>query len=388
MTQGLLADRLGRLAESSTLALNARVKQMVASGQAIFNLTAGELDSDTPVYIQKAVAGTLALNKYTPVAGTPALREAIALHANSFYAPHVFAPAEVVVTGGAKPALSGAFLALLNPGDEVIVPTPAWVSYRHLIELAGGIVVPVPLTKHWDLDVEAIAASLTPRTKAIIVNSPQNPTGSVFSGPAMKALSKLLAGLPVVVIADDIYAKLVFTPSYRPISTYNFNPDRLVIINGFSKSQALTGWRIGYLLAPVAIAEAVTKLLSHSNGNAPVPGQQAALAALAAGDVPEMLGTLKERRDLVANTLKDIPEITFELPGGAFYFLLDLQAVTRDTLLWCEKLLADYHVALVPGEAFDAPGYARLSFAASNDTLEGGIAGIKKCVQNKEKQRA
>ncbi|MDF2461206.1 MAG: aminotransferase [Candidatus Saccharibacteria bacterium] len=379
----VLAKRLESLEESATLALNARVKQMVAAGETIYNLTAGELDGDTPAYIQQAVAKTLHLNKYTPVPGMPALREAIARHASDFY-DVPFSPAQAVVTAGAKPALGAAFLALLNPGDEVIVPTPAWVSYNHLIELAGGRVVEVPLTDRWDLDVRAIAKAITPRTRAIIVNSPHNPTGAVFTSASQRELAKLLTGRPITVIADDIYNKLVFTRSFQPITKLGFKPDQLVIINGWSKSQALTGWRIGYVLAHPDVAAAITALLSHFTGNAAVPSQQAALTALAAGDVPGKLETLRHRRDLVAQGLKRIPKLNFVTPGGAFYFMIDLRTVTSDSAAWCEQLLTKYHVALVPGEAFSAPGFARLSFAADDATLQSAISAIAQAVTKKD----
>jgi aspartate aminotransferase len=379
----VLATRLNTLEESATLALNARVKQMLANGETVHNLTAGELDGDTPAYIQQAVSKTLHLNKYTPVPGLPGLRDAIAKHASDFYGT-AFAPAQVVVTAGAKPALGAAFLALLNPGDEVIVPTPAWVSYRHLIELAGGRVVEVPLTELWDLDVRAIAKALTPRTKLVIVNSPHNPTGAVFSATAQRELAKLLTDRPVTVIADDIYNKLVFTRSFHPLTKLGFTPDQLVIINGWSKSQALTGWRIGYVLAHPEAAGAITSLLSHFTGNAAMPSQQAALAALAAGDVPGSLETLRHRRDLVAQGLKKIPRLKFVTPGGAFYFMLDLRAITSDSAAWCEKLLTRHHVALVPGEAFSAPGFARMSFATDDATLQAAIANIATAVNSKD----
>lgn len=377
MKPNVIAKRISSLEESATLALNARVKQLAAAGQTVYNLTAGELDAPTPKYIQTAVAGTLQLNKYTPVAGLPELRAAVAEHAASFYDASWIEPANAVITAGAKPALAATFLALLDPGDEVIMPTPAWVSYRHLIELAGGVVVEVPLTSTWDLDVPAISRAISPRTKLMLVNSPHNPTGAVFSPTALTGLAQLLQSTNVIVIADDIYTKLVFAPDFQPITAYTFHPERLVIINGFSKSQALTGWRIGYVIAPVAVAEAITKLLSHLTGNAAVPSQHAALAALAQGDRPVLQDELRTRREIVAAGLRTIPQLGFNLPGGAFYFFLDITAVTTDSASWCEQLLLEKQVALVPGEAFAAPGFARLSFAANEATLTRAITLIR-----------
>ncbi|PIZ63153.1 aspartate aminotransferase, partial [Candidatus Saccharibacteria bacterium CG_4_10_14_0_2_um_filter_52_9] len=270
--------------ESATLALNARAKQLAAEGKTIYNLTAGELATDTPEYIQQAVARTLSQNKYTPVAGLPELRQEIARETKSFYGLDWIESTNVVVTGGAKPALYATLLALINPGDEVIVPTPSWVSYNHLIELVGGIVIEVPLTESFDLDHDAIAAQMSSRTRAVIVNSPHNPTGAVFSKTALSQLAVVLRGSNITVIADDIYAKLVYDRGFTPTPTCRF--EKLVIINGFSKSQALTGWRIGYAIADKTIADAIASLLSHMTGNASVPSQQAALAALKRDDKP------------------------------------------------------------------------------------------------------
>ncbi len=359
--------------ESATLALNARAKQLAAEGKTIYNLTAGELAADTPEHIQQAVAKKLHLNKYTQLAGLHELREQIAEEAQNFYGLDWITAENVVVTGGAKPALYASLLALINPGDEVLVPVPAWVSYRHLIELVGGVVVEVPLTKEFDLDVAGIAAKISLRTKAIIVNSPHNPTGAIFSKAALNQLAQTVNGLDLTVISDDIYAKLVYEDSFVPVPSLGF--ERIVIINGFSKSQALTGWRIGYVIAETAVIKAISNLLSHMTGNAAVPSQHAALAALARHDQPppEILETLQRQRQLVDQALSAIPQITYQLPGGAFYVFMDLRALTPDSAAWCERLLMETGVALVPGEAFSAPGFARISFVTDEATLVAAL---------------
>jgi aspartate aminotransferase len=376
-----LASRLDGLEESATLALNARAKQLQASGKTIYNLTAGELATDTPNYIQEAVAQTLGQNKYTPVAGLPELREAIAKHARQFYGLDWIQPKNVVVTGGAKPAIYASFLSLLNPGDEVIVPVPSWmVSYRPLIELAGGKVVEVPLTDDFDLDIQAIEAAITLKTKAIAVNSPSNPTGSVFSAKKVKQLADLLCDTDITVIADDIYSKLVFTDNFMPVPTVGFS--KIIIINGFSKSQAITGWRIGYLIADQIITDAANTLLSHITGNASLPAQYAGLEAMARDDQPpaSTMSDLKRRRDLVSKGL-DEAGITYQMPGGAFYFLLDVRKLNSNSAEWCEKLLTETGVALVPGEPFGAPGFVRLTFVADDETLKAALEQIKKFVK-------
>jgi aspartate aminotransferase len=378
----VLALRTAAVSESATLALNAQAKRLESEGRTIYNLTAGELNTDTPDYIQKAVAKKLRLNKYTPVAGLPELRLQISKQARMFYRLDWINPDNVVVTAGAKPALYAAFLALINPGDEVIVPTPAWVSYQHMIELVGGKVIKVPLKANFDLDTRAIQARITKRTKAIVINSPHNPTGAVFSKTALKSLALVLKGSSIIVIADDIYAKLVYEDSFTPTPSVGF--EKIIIINGFSKSQALTGWRIGYLIAEDRTAQAATSMLSHIMGNAAVPSQEAALAALARHDKPPIktLQDLNNQRRLVSQALSNISGLKFHIPGGAFYFFLDLRSITSNSTKWCEQLLAGSGVALVPGEAFSAPGFARLSFAVDKANLSKALELLAKFVKS------
>ncbi|HXE10074.1 MAG TPA: pyridoxal phosphate-dependent aminotransferase [Verrucomicrobiae bacterium] len=378
-----LANRMDSVQESATLALNARAKQLAQEGHTIYNLTAGELATDTPEYIRTAVAEKLDRNKYTPVAGLPELREAVAAHARNFYDLDWIKPGNVIATAGAKPALFGALLALLNPGDEVIVPVPGWTtSYTPLVELAGGRVIEVPLSDDFDLDVEVIKGKLSPKTRAIIINSPNNPTGAIFSAPALRDLAAALNDTPVWVIADDIYSKLVYDDDFRPVPTCGF--ENLIIINGFSKSQALTGWRIGYAIAPEPVTQAMTKLLSHITGNAPLPSQYAALEALKRDDQPPVstLKALQTQRQTVVDGLAEAG-IKSNVPGGAFYVLLDVHELAPNSAEWCESLLVEAGVALVPGEAFSAPGFARLTFVTDEKTLQAALAAIKKFVGGK-----
>ena len=381
MDQIVLAERMGGVNESATMALNARAKQLAAEGKTIYNLTAGELAADTPEYIQAAVAKTLHLNKYTPVGGLPELRRAIADQARTFYGLSWIKPENVVVTAASKPALYASLLALVDEGDEVILPLPAWVSHGELIKLTGAKVVPVALTDTFDLDAAAILAKVSPRTKAVILNSPHNPTGAVFSKAALEQLAAGLKGGHVTIISDDMYTKLVYADDFVPVPSIGF--ERIIIINGFSKSQALTGWRIGYAIAHTAIADAMMSVLGHITGNAPMPSQQAALAVMAQGDIPpaDNISTLERQRHLVDKALKDVPGLSYQLPDGAFYFFLDLRKLTNDSLAWCEQLLVETGVALVPGEAFGAPGFARLSFVTDEKTLASGLKKIKQFVR-------
>lgn len=371
-----LAERMNRVNESATMAVDARAKQLAAEGKTIYNLTAGELASDTPDYIQEAVSKKLHHNKYTPPAGLPELRRAIAESSREFYGLDWIEPANVVVTASTKPAMYASLLALVNHGDEVILPTPAWPTHSHLIGLVGGKVIEVPLAANFDLDVDTVMAAITPRTKAVVLNSPHNPTGAVFSKASLRKLAAGLGGTNVTVIADDIYVKLVYDKQFAPVPTCGF--ERLIIVNGFSKSQALTGWRIGYLIANEATAKAATSLLSHITGNAPVPSQHAALAALEHGDRPpaETVKALERQRALVDEELKG-SGIKYHLPGGAFYYFLDLRDVTKNTVGWCERLLETTGVVLVPGEAFGAPGFARLTFTAPEPTLKKALRELR-----------
>jgi aspartate aminotransferase len=377
MGKTILADRIAALQESATMALNARAKRLAAEGKTVYNLTAGELAADTPEYIRKHVATKLHHNKYTQAAGLPELRSAIAEEACEFYGLDWIQPANVVVTAASKPALYASLLTLVNPGDEVIVPIPAWVSYMELIKLAGGKVVTVPLTDEFDLDPEAVLAKVTPRTKAVILNSPNNPTGAIFSERTLKDLAERLKGTGITVISDDMYSKLVYASDFTAVPQVGF--ERIIIVNGFSKSQALTGWRIGYAIAEDGVAKAISDMLGHITGNASVTSQHAALKIMEHHNTPpaEILHTLGRQRQLVDDTLKDAPGISYHLPGGAFYFYLDVRGLSEDSLTWCEELLDRTGVAIVPGEAFGTPGFARLSFVTDEQTLKKALELIK-----------
>jgi aspartate aminotransferase len=381
-----LADRMSAVQESATMALNARAKQLAAEGKTIYNFTAGELAADTPEYIREAVAGKLHHNKYTHAAGLRELREAIAKESREFYGLDWIKTANVVVTAASKPGLCASLLALVNHGDEVIVPMPAWVSYMELIKLAGGITVPVPLTDEFDLDPAAVLAKISPRTKAVILNSPNNPTGAIFSESALRELAEGLRGRGVTVISDDMYSKLVYGDDFTPAPAVGF--ENIVIINGFSKSQALTGWRIGYAIAEEKVARAITDLLGHITGNASITSQHAALKIMEHHNTPpaEILKTLSRQRQLVDDALKGA--VGYHLPGGAFYFYLDLRAITNDTVGWCEELLDATGVALVPGEAFGTPGFARLSFVTDEKTLKTGLKKLKDFIINRKANRS
>jgi aspartate aminotransferase len=374
-----LANRLQTIEESATLALNTKAKIMAASGKTIYNLTAGEPSMDTPGYIKSLVSEKLDRNHYTPPAGMTELREAIAKHCREFYNSDWINGENVMVTAGGKPGLYLSFLATINPGDEVILPVPGWVSYKYLIELAGGVVVEAKLDDVFDLNCTEIEKNISPKTKAVIINSPNNPTGAVYSAKSLQKLAGILGPTGITVFSDDMYAKLVFDESFKPVTTFGFK--NLIISSGFSKSQALTGWRIGYVVADKEIIKATTKLQSHLLGNTSTLSQYGAIAALKENDKPPMLGELKSNLEVMSKLLNEIPKIKFVPPGGAFYVLIDIRNLAENSIEWCERLLVEKGVAVIPGEAFSAPGFIRLSFACDKKTLESGLKRLKEFVE-------
>lgn len=369
------SDLVAGLEESATLALNARVKEMASSGKEIYNLTAGELSCDTPQYIQDYVSDKLDQNKYTPVNGLPELRKAIAKYAKEFYKQEWINEENVVVSPSVKPGIWASLVSMVNPGDEIILPSPTWVSYKHIIHLAGAKLISTGLDTNFDLDINDIRSKITEKTKIIILNSPQNPTGAVYSPDKISQLVELSNEHNITILSDEIYSRLVFDPKFKPVSSFSFN--NLVILDGFSKSQALSGWRIGYIIAPSNIAKACTKILSHTMGNASVISQYAGLAALGNNNKPVMFDELKSNLELACDKLDKIDKIKYVKPAGAFYIFLDIRQMSARSLEWCEDLLQKKGVALVPGEAFNAPGFARISFSAHSAVISQALDLLK-----------
>ncbi len=375
-----LAKRLENISESETIKLNTLAKELEGQGKIIINLTAGELDFATPQNLQKAVAKKLSENKYTNTLGLPLLRQLIAKKIAAETGWKI-SPQNIAATAGAKTGLYALFQTLINPGDEVIIPVPSWVSYEHQIKLAGGKPIFVPLTKNFDLDTAAIKKRLSKKTKAIIINSPHNPTGKVFSRPALLALDKLIKKTSLFVISDEIYNTLTYRPkktAVKSLAEVISKKSNLILINGFSKSEAITGWRIGYVIAAPEIISGMNKFLSHAGGNPAVPSQWAAITSLKQNRPNlQTLNILAKRRNLVTQMLNTIPKISFYEPDGAFYFFINIRLICTNTQKFCQQLLANRQVALVPGEAFHAPGFIRLSFAASEKNLTLGIKRFK-----------
>ncbi|MBI4135788.1 aminotransferase class I/II-fold pyridoxal phosphate-dependent enzyme [Candidatus Uhrbacteria bacterium] len=368
------------LKESVTLALNAQAKELQRKGVDVINLTAGELEEITPLFIQKVVKSKLRENRYAPPLGFEQLRSRIAGYISKEYAWDATS-SEVAVTAGAKQALFEAFQVIVRKKDEVIIPTPSWVSYEHQVRLAGGVPVFCPLDPTFDLDVEAICKRISPKTRAIILNSPHNPTGAIFSTARLTELGRVVSHLPIYWIVDDIYRTLVFDSHYISPARYISEKKYLVLVNGFSKSHALTGWRIGYMVADPDIIRAVGIYQSHTSGNAALSSQYAAQAALDnVAFTADVLRSLRKKRDFAARLLKTIPNISFVIPKGAFYFFINIGAIEKDAAVFCEAFLKEAHVALIPGNAFHGPGHVRLSFTGSNADLGEGVKRLKKFI--------
>jgi aspartate aminotransferase len=388
-----ISRRVGAIAESATLAIDAKAKALKAAGEDVIGFGAGEPDFPTPAHIVEAAAAACAeprFHRYTPTAGLPELREAIAAKTvrDSGY---VVAPGQVLVTNGGKHALFQAFAALLDPGDEALLPSPYWVSYPEAIRLAGGVPVVVETgeASGFRVRVEQLEAALTPRTKLLVFVSPSNPTGAVYQRQEVAAIGRWAVERGVWVVADEIYEHLVYGEA-RFSSMPALVPElaeRCVVVNGVAKTYAMTGWRVGWLLGPPDVVKAATNLQSHATSNVANVAQAAALAAVT-GDldaVERMRAAFDRRRRRMLELLAGIPGVTCVDPQGAFYAFPSLRGVLghelrgrrpQSSLELADLILEEARVAIVPGEAFGAPGYARLSYALGDDDLAKGVTRI------------
>lgn len=390
-----ISPRLGAIAASATMAIDARQKAMRREGLPVLSFGAGEPDFPTPESIGEA--GVAAIHeghtKYTAVNGIQELREAIG-HRLREDLGLSYGPEQITVTNGAKEALYNVFQALLAPGDEVIVPAPYWVSYEAQILLAGGTPVIVPTTEEggFKLTPESLRAALTPRTRLLMLNSPSNPTGAVYSTEELRGLGSVLAPTGVGVISDEIYQRISYegpSPSFAVAVPAML--DRTILINGASKAYSMTGWRIGFAAGPREVIAAMNRLQSHSTSNASSIAQYAAVEAFGGpqGAVESMVKAFKERRGVIVALLNGIPGIRCQEPAGAFYAFPNVRGVLGrsyggqridSSLELATYLLERTYVATVPGEAFGTPGYLRLSYACSMSTIREGIDRIAKAL--------
>lgn len=391
MTGELLADRLRGLEASPTLALAAKAKALAQAGKSVIDLTAGEPDFPTPQAVKQAAIRAIEQNrtKYTPAGGIPELRKAIANDLGRRLGLP-YADAEVIVSCGAKHALYNAFQTICEPGDEVILLAPYWVSYEPLVRLAGAI--PVILHTHeaegFQPDPGAIESAITSRTKAIVLNSPSNPTGAVIQEQRLEQIAEIIRrkslglGDRLIVMSDEIYDQIVFEPAQcRSIAQVARDLiQQIILINGVSKSYSMTGWRIGYAAGPQNIVDAMTTLQSHSTSNPTSISQYAALAALT-GDqssVTEMRSEFQRRRDRLVNGLNQLPGLSCLMPEGAFYAWCNISKLGQPAATLASRWLDELFVAVVPGEGFGSNDHVRCSFATSMETIEEGLTRLNR----------
>ncbi|MGX7329838.1 pyridoxal phosphate-dependent aminotransferase [Enterococcus bulliens] len=394
-----LSTRAQNIEPSATLKASTKAKQLKAQGKDILSLTVGEPDFATPETIQQAAIQAITSGQasyYTPTAGIPELRQAIVAYLRKYYQVD-YASSQTIVTDGAKYALYLVFQAILNVGDEVLIPTPYWVSYSEQIKLAQGTAVFVETTSAQDFQVtvEQLEAARTPKTKALLLNSPSNPTGMIYSKEQLAQIGEWAVAHNILIIADDIYGRLVYgEATFTPIvSLSEAIKEQTIVINGVSKTYAMTGWRIGFAVGNQAIITAMIDIASQATSNPTAVSQYAAVEALSGdqSEVERMRQAFEIRRNKMFEALQEVPGFDVLLPDGAFYFFPNVQKTLdqcgyTDVDDFVDDLLYEANVAVVTGKAFGAPQNIRLSYAADQQTLDEAVARIKKFVEKKQKK--
>jgi aspartate aminotransferase len=383
-----LAERLNKINPSSTLAITSKAKKLKSQGQDIVNLAAGEPDFDTPDFIKSAAIEAIkeGFTKYTPTTGIPELKKLIAVKfkkENSLDYP----PEQIVVSCGAKHSIFNALFVLINPGDEVLIPSPYWVSYPEMVNLCEGkarFINACP-ENNFKITVKELEKNITAKTKLLILNSPSNPTGCVYNSRELKEIAGICCGKKIHILSDEIYEKLIYG-GLKHISIASFNKDvydLTVTVNGLSKSYSMTGWRIGYLGASLDIANAVSKLQDHTTSNPNSIAQKAAVAALSAPDdfSRKVCLEFQKRRDYVVSRLKRIDKLGYVVPEGAFYVFCNIAKTGMDSDAFANRILQEAFVSLIPGSAFGRNDYVRISFATSLEQLAKGIDRLEQWVK-------
>lgn len=375
-----LAARSAAITPSLSLAIDSRAKAMKAAGQDVCGFGAGEPDFDTPEHIKEAAVVALeeGFTKYTPSAGLPELREAITQKfANDNGLS--YKGSQIIVSNGAKQSCANAILATCGPGDEVIIPAPYWLSYPEMVRLAGAEPVFVPTTEanHWKMTADEFQDAMTPRTKMVILNSPGNPTGAVYTQAELQAIAEVCVDEEILILSDEIYEKLIYDDAEH-VSVASLSKeayDLTITVNGFSKAYAMTGWRVGYLGAPDPIAKAIDSIQSHLTSNVCSFAQRGAIAALT-GDqqvVGDMRDEFNVRRDYMFDRLSKMPNVTAVQPKGAFYILVNVAKLGLTSTNFSDRLLSKASVAVIPGVAFGDDRTVRLSYATSLDVIKKGM---------------
>jgi aspartate aminotransferase len=375
-----ISERAAQLTPSLTLSIDAKAKAMKAEGIDVCGFGAGEPDFDTPEHIKQAAIEALqaGFTKYTPSSGIPELRQALAeklANDNGLS----YRASQIVVSNGAKHSCYNAILATCQPGDEVIIPAPYWVSYPDMVKLAGAepMIVPTFERNGWKMSAEDFENAMTPRTKMVILNSPSNPAGAVYTREELQAIVDVAAEEDIYILSDEIYEKLVYDDA-KHVSVASLSKEAYELtltVNGFSKSYAMTGWRLGYLAAPDAVAKAVDSIQSHSTSNPSSFSQRGALAALKGDQQPlsDMREEFDMRRNYMFDRISKIPNVTAVKPQGAFYVLVNISQLGLTSTNFADRLLSKANVAVVPGAAFGDDRVVRLSYATSIDIIKKGL---------------
>ncbi|MDO9207991.1 MAG: pyridoxal phosphate-dependent aminotransferase [Sulfuricurvum sp.] len=388
----MLSDRVNTLSESITIAISTLAQELKASGKDIISFSAGEPDFDTPQVIKDAAIRAIneGFTKYTAVDGIPELKAAIALKLKRDNGLEYKAN-QIIANNGAKHSLYNLFASTIQSGDEVIIPAPYWVTYPELVQYCGGTVVEIMTddASGFKITPEQLKNALTPNTKMLILTSPSNPTGAVYSRDELTALGKVLEGTKVLVASDEMYEKLIYDGEF--VSTASVSDDmfeRTITINGLSKSVAMTGWRFGYMAsANTEIIQATKKLQSQSTSNINSITQKAAIVGLngdADSDIESMRQAFKTRRDEAVKLINEIDGLSVLSPAGAFYLFVNIKEITNDSMTFCKELLEEQGIAVVPGIGFGSDGYFRFSFATDIESIRKGIKRIATFVASKK----
>jgi aspartate aminotransferase len=382
-----LAHRIKEVKPSVTLAIAAQAKAMQASGIDICSFSAGEPDFDTPEHIKAAAAAALAMGKtkYGAAAGEAPLREAIA-HKLQTDNQLNYQAANILVSNGGKHSLFNLMMALINPGDEVIIPAPFWLSYPEMVRLADGtpVIINTDASTGYKITPEMLDQAITDRTKLLILNSPSNPSGIVYSRSELQALAAVVVRRNILVVSDEIYEKIIYG-DVQHVSIGALGADifaRTIISNGFAKAYSMTGWRVGYLAAPLEIIQAASVIQGHSTSNVCTFAQYGALAALTGSQdcVEKMRLAFSDRQQVIVDYLRSIPGIECAKPDGAFYVFANISKTGLSSLDFCQQLLASHQVAVIPGLPFGADDHVRISYATDLETIQKGMERFGKFV--------
>ena len=393
----MLSMKAKGISPSPTLAIDAKFKEMKANGEDVVGFGCGEPDFDTPQYIKDAAIAAIndGFTKYTPAAGTLELRKAVARKFKEENGLD-YAPTDIVISNGAKHSLVNAFMAILNPGDEVIIPAPFWVSYPEMVKLADGVPVVINTLEENDFKatVKDFEKALSTKTKAIIINSPSNPTGMIYTAEELKEIADFAVKHNIYVISDEIYEHLIYEGKHTSIASFNEQIKALtIVINGVSKTYAMTGWRIGYAAAAPEIAKIMANVQSHASSNPNSIAQAATVAALSGGmeDVEMMKKHFVERRDYMVDVINSIDGVSCKKPNGAFYIMMSIKGLIGKEMYgkvinnaddFANVFLDKAKVAVVPGTGFGASEYVRWSYATSMENIKEGLLRLKKLINN------